>query len=187
MIVTKKDLYDYLEYEKRLYINRDRLKYIISMFIKSPLYMNWKYVKVLRKVEFYKNNSNKILYIFYKRKLNKLGQKLGIEIKENCFGKGLKIFHGGSIIVNSKARIGENCRIVGNVCIGNNRSDGGVPKIGKNVLIGIGAIVIGDIEIADNISIAAGAVVVNSFKEEGITIGGIPARKLEIKKNNNHT
>ena len=147
--------------------------------------MSWKYVKILRKVEFYKNNNNKVLYIFYKRKLNKLGRILGIEIKENCFEKGLKIFHSGSIVVNSKAKIGKNCRIVGNVCIGNNRADGGVPKIGNNVLIGIGAIIIGDIEIADNVSIAAGAVVINSFKEEGITVGGIPARKLDNIKSKN--
>ena len=36
-----------------------------------------------------------------------------------------------------------------------------------------------NVTIADNIKIAAGAVVVNSFTEPGITIGGIPARRLK--------
>ena len=38
--------------------------------------------------------------------------------------------------------------------------------------------IIGNVKIADNIKIAAGAVVVNSFMEPGITIAGIPARKI---------
>lgn len=46
-------------------------------------------------------------------------------------------------------------------------------------MIGVGAKVIGKVRIANNIKIAAGAVVVTSFDEEGITIGGIPARKLK--------
>lgn len=53
------------------------------------------------------------------------------------------------------------------------------PVIGNNVMMGAGAKVIGNVTIADNIKIAAGAVVVNSFKEPGITIGGIPARRLK--------
>ena len=32
---------------------------------------------------------------------------------------------------------------------------------------------------ADSITIAAGAVVVDSFLEEGITIGGVPARRIK--------
>ena len=45
--------------------------------------------------------------------------------------------------------------------------------------MGAGAKVIGNVTIADNIKIGAGAVVVTSFIEPGITIGGVPARKLK--------
>ena len=45
--------------------------------------------------------------------------------------------------------------------------------------IGVGAVIIGNIEIADNIIIGANAVVNKSFKEEGITIAGVPARKIK--------
>lgn len=45
--------------------------------------------------------------------------------------------------------------------------------------IGVGAKLIGDIVIADDIVIGAGAVVVSSFTERGITIGGIPAKRIK--------
>lgn len=51
--------------------------------------------------------------------------------------------------------------------------------IGDNVMMGAGAKVIGHVRIADNIKIGAGAVVVSSFTEPGITIGGVPARRLK--------
>jgi serine O-acetyltransferase len=76
--------------------------------------------------------------------------------------------------------VGENCQLHGSNCIGN---DGYAldkcPVIGNNVDIGVGAKILGNITIADNIVIGAGAVVVHSFTEPGITIGGIPARKLK--------
>ena len=53
------------------------------------------------------------------------------------------------------------------------------PDLGDNIRIGVGAKIIGGVKIANNVTIAAGAVVVNSFEEEGITIGGIPARRIK--------
>jgi serine O-acetyltransferase len=53
-----------------------------------------------------------------------------------------------------------------------------VPKIGNNVFIGPGAVVIGDIEIADGIAIGANSYVNKSFKEPNITVAGCPAKKI---------
>ena len=47
--------------------------------------------------------------------------------------------------------------------------------------IGVGVVIIGDVEIADNIVIGANAVVNKSFLEPGITIAGVPARKISDK------
>ena len=52
------------------------------------------------------------------------------------------------------------------------------PVIGDHVFIGSGAKLIGDIQIADRICIGAGSVVVSSFTAPGITIAGVPARKI---------
>jgi serine O-acetyltransferase len=53
-----------------------------------------------------------------------------------------------------------------------------VPKIGNNVFIGPGAVIVGDIEIADGIAIGANSYVNKSFKEPNISIAGCPAKKI---------
>ena len=143
-----------------------------------------KYLFYLRKQEYSINTakSNKIkglLSMFYERKKHNLGNKLGFYIGPNCFEEGLEIYHHGSIIVNPSAKIGKNCKLHGNNCIGNNGAADKNPVIGDNVDIGFGAVVIGDITIADNIKIGANAVVNKSFTEPGITIAGVPAKRVK--------
>lgn len=59
------------------------------------------------------------------------------------------------------------------------------PKIGNNVFIGAGAKIYGDIIIADDTAIGANSLVNKSFTESGITIAGIPARKVSNKGSKN--
>lgn len=49
----------------------------------------------------------------------------------------------------------------------------------NNVMMGAGAKVIGNVVIADDIKIAAGAIVVTSFVTPGITLAGIPAKRVK--------
>lgn len=53
-----------------------------------------------------------------------------------------------------------------------------MPVIGDNVYMCTGAKVVGDVTIADNIIIGANAVVNRTFNEPGITIAGVPAKKI---------
>lgn len=53
--------------------------------------------------------------------------------------------------------------------------------IGDNVFIGTGAKIIGDISIANNVVIGANSVVCKSIEEPGITVAGIPAKKISEK------
>ena len=53
------------------------------------------------------------------------------------------------------------------------------PKIGNNVEIGFGAVIIGKVIIADGIKIGANSVVTKSFLEPNITIAGVPAKKIK--------
>lgn len=184
MINSRNDLSNYLQLEKIHYVD-DKLydKLVSSICLDKNIYL-WKYQKLLRYTEYHYNRKNRsiyhgLMYLYYRRRKNKLGTKLGIEIWENSFGKGLIIHHSGNIVVNGMARIGENCQLHGSNCIGNDGKSLDAPIIGNNVEIGVGAKVIGKVKIADNIKIGAGAVVVSSFLEEGITIGGVPARKLK--------
>ena len=86
------------------------------------------------------------------------------------------IYHVAPVTVNKDARIGKNCSIFGNVCIG--VSDSGVPSIGNNCTLGYGSKVIGGVKIANNCIIGAGSVVTKSVEEEYSRIAGIPAKRL---------
>ncbi len=182
MIKTKQDLKECLKREKGIYLRGSKKNILISVLMQEQIVQNWRFVKLLRKTEYYSNMKKSIyrdlMFLHFRRKKNKLGVKLGIEIYENTFDHGINIYHGGNIVVNRNSKIGKNCVLHGSNCIGNNGKDIKCPTIGDNVILGVGAKVIGDIFIANNIKIGAGAVVTKSFYDEGITIVGIPAKKI---------
>lgn len=115
-------------------------------------------------------------------RLHRMSLHLGFSVPINVFGPGLCIAHRGTIVVNKDARVGENCRIHACTNIGSGRSSNSLaPKIGNGVYIGPGAKIFGNVEIADNIAIGANSVVNKSFYEKGISIAGVPARKINNK------
>lgn len=152
----------------------------LEWLIRPERYYIRQYLRFLQQEEKYSLTSpNKPLAFWYKGRKNRLGSRLGFIISAGCFGEGLQLEHYGSVIVNPKARIGKNCKIHGNCCIGSN---GGYPDdapvIGDNVDIGQGAQILGGIRIADNVRIGAGAVVVKDVLEPGVTVVGIPGKIL---------
>lgn len=167
-----------LEYEKKIYF-RDNRDYLISWITHEDNYLIWKYITYLRKEEAARN---KLAAYFWRRKKNDLGAKLGIIIYAGTCGRGLHIWHYGSVIISGDAKLGENCTFHGQACIGNDGSSMAAPVIGNNVDIGIGAKIIGDITIADDVKIGAGAVVTKSCCEKGATLVGIPARVVKRSK-----
>ena len=86
----------------------------------------WKYMKLLRKTEYYENTGRKLRGRLYHHWLNKMQVYTGISIKPNNFGKGLGLFHTGSIVVNTTARFGDWCVIQNNVNVAANVRGGGV-------------------------------------------------------------
>lgn len=184
MIRTKNDLNYYLQIEKRKYVTNKIVNRIINFLSYDKEVPIWKYQRLLRRTEYHYNNKQNSLwhslnYLICRRRKNRLGSRIGIEIWENSFAEGLQIHHSGNIVVNGKSRIGKNCQLHGSNCIGNNGKTFDAPVIGDNVEIGVGAKIIGGIHIADNIKIGAGAIVISSFLEKGITIVGIPAHKVK--------
>lgn len=176
MIENKADLKRFLERDKKMLMIPSNQKF------PRPFYDEvWKFQIALRKAEYAVNCKKGLISLPYRlwRKLifHRISVKLGFSIPVNVFDEGLSIAHYGTIVVNSKAHIGKNCRIQESVCIGSTGSLK-APFIGDNVFIGSGAKIIGDIEIEDNIAIGAGAVVTKSFTENGITIAGVPAKKI---------
>lgn len=174
MIKTKQDLKEWLRYEKNLY----KLGFFDIITRKQDYYC-WRYVKLLRYSEYYRN-SGKIyllpLFILTRIRKNLLGKTIGVEIGDNCCDLGLKIYHCGSIVINGHAKIGKNFRLHGCNCVGNmGEQDHRCPEIGDNVELGVGAIVIGGITIGSNIKIGANAVCIHDCKENNVTLVGTPA------------
>lgn len=183
MITNKKDYLSYLEQDKKALGIEKKYPSLIGDEI-------WKFQRRLRKTEFFKNTSNgniikKLFYIFSMIRFHRLRVKYGFSIPLNVFGPGLSIAHFGSIVVNGNAKVGENCRIQDSVTIGATNGESDAPVIGNNVFIGSGARIIGKVNIASDIAIGANAVVVKDFNKSGITIGGVPAKK--ISDNNSHS
>lgn len=184
MIYSKESLSDCLSKDNGYLSEFDRVGRLSYMKrVQDPEYYICKYLYYLRHEEYYLNKKSsylsKLMMLFYERKKNRLGVKLGFYIEANCFEEGLTLFHHGSVIVNPVAKIGKNCKLHGNNCIGNDGLTNLCPKIGNNVDIGFGAVIIGNIEIADDIKIGANAVVNKSFLEPGITIAGVPAKRVK--------
>jgi serine O-acetyltransferase len=187
MIKTKKQLKECIKNEKHIYSQymfKSTSRYILSRIKREPIRMIYSFLVLSRKCDYYfflkdeRGLLNKILYLYFICVKNRLGEKLGLEINTSNTEVGLLMYHG-NIVINGNSRIGKNCHLHGNNCIGNDGKTNICPIIGDNVSLGVGAVVIGNVRIANNIKIAAGAVVVHSFFEEGITIGGVPAKKIK--------
>ncbi len=187
MLDSREKLKEYCALDNRETIPNSLKQRLIYAFTNEPAYLIRRFLRYRRVEEYYINtaNGNKLkgaLGLLYDRKANRLGNKLGIEIGPNCFEKGLTIYHIGSIVVNPAARIGENCKLHGSNCIGNNGKTQGVPRIGNNVDIGYGAVIIGDIEIADNVVIGANAVVIKSVRIPGSVVVGVPGVMVKVNQ-----
>lgn len=179
MIHSKSDLRAYMSVDMAFYYQYAKRDRFIAWLTRDPIYLIAKYVRYLRKEEYYCNVRTdifgKIGFLYYVRKKNILGNKLGFKIPKNCFGPGLTIYHHGCIIVNEDARIGANCRLHGNNCIGNNGKVDLAPRIGDHLDLGFGASVIGDVELRNHVRVGANAVVVHSYPKANITLVGVPA------------
>ncbi len=92
-------------------------------------------------------------------------------------GSGLQLAHPYSTILNAD-NIGDNVYVNHLVTIGEKNNLR--PKIGNNVQLNAGCIVIGGITIGDNVIVGAGAVVVKNVPQN-CTVVGNPARILELK------
>jgi serine O-acetyltransferase len=183
LIRSKKDYIKYLEAD-RIALNRAKQTLFISpLRFFYPDYI-WEFQRLLRKVEYLNNVRcngalNKLLYLYYKRKFRNLSIKLGFTIPINVFGPGLSIAHYGSIVVNSNARVGANCRIHVDTNIGASGGSEKAPQLGDNVYIAPGAKIFGDITIGNNLAIGANSVVNKSFRVNGVLIAGIPAKIIK--------
>ena len=180
MIRTKQDLHYYLECDRIAMSKKGKAK---------PWDITYWFLYCLRHYEYWHNQSGimkKIMSPFWHLRFKRISEKCGFTIPINIIGPGLCLPHYGTIVISNNAIIGENCKIHAGVNIGASSGKPDAKQIGNNVYIGPGAKIIGEGIIADNVVIGANAVVIGSIEEAGITVGGIPAKKISDKDSYNH-
>ena len=98
----------------------------------------------------------------------------GLELAPSVeIGPGLWVGHFGPIVRNPAMRAGRNLTILHGVTVG--AGTGGVPILGDNVSIGVGATLIGNVQIGHNVIIGAGAVVTKNVPDDSVAVG-VPAQ-----------
>jgi len=170
MITTKKMMKFYIRADSIM--NRGGWGFSIGNWIKDWILPDYtlKYLKTLRKVEFYSNTNRKLQYI-YKIKLKRLGYKTGFSIAKNVFGYGLVIPHHGTIVVGDGNEIGNYAVLHTCVCI-----TVGQKKIGDALYCSTGCKILGNVKLGNAVTIGANAVV-NFSSEDNCLLVGIPAIK----------
>ncbi len=91
-------------------------------------------------------------------------------------GSGVMFDHSTGITMGETAVVGDDCSILQGVTLGGTGKETGDrhPKIGKGVLVSVGAKVLGNITVGDGAKIAAGSVVLKPV-EPMCTVAGVPA------------
>ncbi len=100
--------------------------------------------------------------------LNRNRKRIDLPVQTKV-GYGLYIGHGGPVVVNPTAVIGNNVNLSQFTTIGSNHGKAAV--IGDNVYIGPCVCVVEDIRIGDNVTIGAGSVVTKSIPDNATAVG----------------
>ena len=97
-------------------------------------------------------------------------------------GRRFFIDHGSGVVIGETAEIGDDVLIYQGVTLGGTGAERGKrhPTIGNSVVIGTGAKVLGNIRIGDNVKIGAGSVVVHPVPDHS-TVVGVPGRVVRIR------
>ncbi|WP_297960254.1 serine acetyltransferase [uncultured Ruminococcus sp.] len=180
MIQTKQDLNYYLECDRIAMSKKGKAK---------PWDITYWFLHCLRHYEFWYNQTGimkRIMSPLWHIRFKRISEKCGFTIPINKIGPGLCLPHYGTLIISSNAIIGENCKIHAGVNIGASSGNPDAKQIGNNVYIGPGAKIIGGGYIANNVVVGANAVVIGNVEESGITVGGIPAKKISDKDSSLH-
>jgi len=94
-------------------------------------------------------------------------------------GPGLVVLHPVGVVVSGGVQAGARLRLHSGAVLGFQTGSKrlGVPTLGENVIVGVGAKVLGPIQIGDGARIGANAVVLRDVPPD-TSVGGVPAERL---------
>lgn len=168
--MKRSELKDYLQADLYRYGGTKATCYFLKAL--SPTLPAFRYTYLLRHTSVFPKYT--IRGIIYRALLQHFSYKYGYQILPNTkIGKGLYIGHLGSVVINGRTEIGDNCTLAHIVNIGqtNRGKNAGCPKIGNKVFIGAGAVVIGKITIGNDVLIAPNALVNFDVPDNSVVIG----------------
>ena len=110
----------------------------------------------------------------------------GIEIHPGAtIGRRLFIDHGMGVVIGETTEIGDDVLLYQGVTLGGTGNEKGKrhPTLGNHVVVGTGAKILGGIRIGDNVKVGAGSVVVHPVPDNS-TVVGIPGRVVRTRGDN---
>ena len=93
-------------------------------------------------------------------------------------GKGMNTAHPYATVLNAES-IGDNFSFLHCTTLG--KKDGKRPIIGDNVSLGAHVLILGGIRIGNNVTVGAGAVVVKDVPDNAVVVGN-PARIIKYNE-----
>ena len=118
------------------------------------------------------------------RVISQIGRFLtGVEIHPGAtIGRRFFIDHGMGVVIGETAEIGDDVLLYQGVTLGGTGNEKGKrhPTLGSHVVVGSGAKVLGNIRVGDNVKIGAGSVVVHPVPDNS-TVVGIPGRVVRTR------
>jgi serine O-acetyltransferase len=110
----------------------------------------------------------------------------GIEIHPGAtIGRRFFIDHGMGVVIGETTEIGDDVLLYQGVTLGGTGNETGKrhPTLGNRVVVGTGAKILGNIRIGDNVRVGAGSVVVHSVPDHS-TVVGVPGRVVRMRGEN---
>lgn len=111
---------------------------------------------------------------------SRASELFGVDIHPAArMGCGVMLDHATNITIGETAVVGDDCSLLHGVTLGGTGKEVGDrhPKIGKGVLLSVGAKVLGNIHIGDYSKVAAGSVVLKDVHAQ-CTVAGVPAKPV---------
>lgn len=106
----------------------------------------------------------------------------GVEIHPGArIGTRVFVDHGMGVVIGETTEIGDDVTLYQGVTLGGTGKEKGKrhPTIGNGVVIGAHATVLGNIRVGNNVRVGAGSVVVSSV-DDNCTVVGVPAEVVRI-------